>query len=124
MHKERHGRPQAQQKLEGVFAHSQKAVERLQSKTIWVMGDAFSSITSRDRLSITFIQHLGQNKSLGSKTSIEDEDVPAPGTLVNPENGKPLMLHFHFVAALLNDLYGIQVRSGCACAGPLSFHLV
>mmetsp|Transcript_20270 Transcript_20270/g.49747 ORF Transcript_20270/g.49747 Transcript_20270/m.49747 type:complete len:471 (-) Transcript_20270:135-1547(-) len=27
-------------------------------------------------------------------------------------------LHFNFVAALLNDLFGIQARGGCACAGP------
>ena len=27
-------------------------------------------------------------------------------------------LHHNFVAALLNDLFGIQVRAGCACAGP------
>ncbi len=28
------------------------------------------------------------------------------------------LLHSHFVASLLNDLFGIQVRSGCFCAGP------
>ena len=33
------------------------------------------------------------------------------------------MLHPNFVAALLNDLYGIQSRSGAACAGPLSYRL-
>ena len=27
-------------------------------------------------------------------------------------------LHHHFVCVLLNDLFGIQVRSGCSCAGP------
>eukprot|EP01032_Pedospumella_encystans_P022559 gene22559-25560_t len=29
-------------------------------------------------------------------------------------------LHFHFVAALLNDLFGVQCRGGCMCAGPFS----
>jgi selenocysteine lyase/cysteine desulfurase/CRP-like cAMP-binding protein len=28
------------------------------------------------------------------------------------------LLHSHFVAALLNDLFGIQARAGCFCAGP------
>jgi selenocysteine lyase/cysteine desulfurase len=28
------------------------------------------------------------------------------------------MLHSNFVVALLNDLFGIQARSGCFCAGP------
>ena len=27
-------------------------------------------------------------------------------------------LHYNFVCALLNDLFGIQSRGGCACAGP------
>jgi selenocysteine lyase/cysteine desulfurase/CRP-like cAMP-binding protein len=28
------------------------------------------------------------------------------------------MLHPHFVVAVLNDLFGIQARAGCFCAGP------
>jgi selenocysteine lyase/cysteine desulfurase len=27
-------------------------------------------------------------------------------------------LHHNFVVAVLNDLFGIQSRGGCACAGP------
>ena len=27
-------------------------------------------------------------------------------------------LHHNFVSSLLNDLFGIQARGGCACAGP------
>lgn len=34
-------------------------------------------------------------------------------------NASPgLYLHYNYVAALLNDLFGIQARGGCACAGP------
>lgn len=33
-------------------------------------------------------------------------------------------LHSNFVTALLNDLFGIQTRSGCACAGPYSQYLL
>ncbi|KAG8181059.1 hypothetical protein JTE90_014772 [Oedothorax gibbosus] len=35
-----------------------------------------------------------------------------------------LYLHHNFVCALLNDLYGIQTRSGCACAGPYALDLL
>lgn len=28
-----------------------------------------------------------------------------------------MYLHYDFVVALLNDLFGIQSRGGCACAG-------
>jgi selenocysteine lyase/cysteine desulfurase len=34
------------------------------------------------------------------------------------------MLHPNFVVALLNDLFGIQARSGCFCAGPYVHRLV
>jgi selenocysteine lyase/cysteine desulfurase len=33
-------------------------------------------------------------------------------------------LHHGFVAALLNDLLGIQARSGCSCAGPYGHRLL
>lgn len=33
-------------------------------------------------------------------------------------------LHHNFVAALLNDLLGIQARSGCSCAGPYGHRLL
>lgn len=34
------------------------------------------------------------------------------------------VLHHNLVAALLNDLFGIQARSGCACAGPFGHDLL
>jgi selenocysteine lyase/cysteine desulfurase len=34
------------------------------------------------------------------------------------------MLHPNFVVALLNDLFGIQARSGCFCAGPYIHRLI
>mgnify|MGYP000737151457 CR=1 FL=1 len=37
-------------------------------------------------------------------------------------DGKPL--HHGFVVALLNDLFGIQVRGGCSCAGPYGHKLL
>jgi selenocysteine lyase/cysteine desulfurase len=33
-------------------------------------------------------------------------------------------LHHNFVCALLNDLFGIQARGGCQCAGPYSMYLL
>ncbi|XP_013397397.1 uncharacterized protein LOC106164141 [Lingula anatina] len=49
--------------------------------------------------------------------------VPILSFLVlNPESGK--FLHHNFVSMLLNDLYGIQTRGGCACAGPYAQDLL
>lgn len=34
------------------------------------------------------------------------------------------LLHYGFVVALLNDLFGIQARGGCSCAGPYAHELL
>lgn len=36
--------------------------------------------------------------------------------IVHPQSNH--YLHHNFICALLNDLYGIQSRGGCSCAGP------
>ena len=35
-----------------------------------------------------------------------------------------LRLHHNFIVALLNDLFGIQARGGCSCAGPYGHKLL
>ena len=35
-----------------------------------------------------------------------------------------LLLHHNFLVAVLNDLFGIQARGGCACAGPYGHRLL
>ena len=40
----------------------------------------------------------------------------------HPDSG--FYLHHNFVCKLLNDLYGIQARGGCACAGPYAQDLL
>lgn len=44
-----------------------------------------------------------------------------PMLFYNPDTGR--FLHHDFVAMLMNDVFGIQVRSGCACAGPYGLDL-
>ncbi|KAJ4458295.1 putative aminotransferase class V-fold PLP-dependent enzyme [Paratrimastix pyriformis] len=49
--------------------------------------------------------------------------APSFTSLVSPLGG-PRYLHHNYVSTLLNDLFGIQVRSGCACAGPYGHRLL
>ena len=42
--------------------------------------------------------------------------------IMHPETS--LYLHHNFVCALLNDIFGIQARGGCACAGPYTESLL
>jgi len=47
-------------------------------------------------------------------------EVLAPAQDERPQNA----LHWGFVTTLLNDLFGIQCRGGCLCAGPYSQRLL
>jgi len=55
---------------------------------------------------------------LGSLTAIRLSIV---SFLVRHGDG---FLHHNFVVALLNDLFGIQARGGCSCAGPYGHRLL
>ncbi|CAL9084770.1 unnamed protein product [Musa textilis] len=52
---------------------------------------------------------------LGSATEARQ---PVVSFVVCPEGTRGRHLHCRFVTRLLNDLFGIQARGGCACAGP------
>lgn len=55
--------------------------------------------------------------------STADFPLSSPSTKkITSVRDKPL--HGAFVAKLLNDLFGIQARGGCACAGPYSHSLL
>lgn len=43
--------------------------------------------------------------------------LPIFSLLVNHEDSGRIV-HHNFISVLLNDLYGIHARGGCACAGP------
>ncbi|BFZ24449.1 hypothetical protein BsWGS_27488 [Bradybaena similaris] len=45
-----------------------------------------------------------------------------PLLFLNQQTGR--FLHHDFMAKMLNDVFGIQVRSGCACAGPYGMNLL
>ena len=36
--------------------------------------------------------------------------------ILHQESGR--LLHHNFICTILNDVFGIQSRGGCACAGP------
>ena len=42
----------------------------------------------------------------------------------HPDGTPERYLHHNYVVALLNDLFGIQARGGCSCAGPYGHRLL
>ncbi|KAG6721587.1 hypothetical protein I3842_03G118600 [Carya illinoinensis] len=104
----------------------EKALERLLlNQNICVLGN-----TSTKRQAIlSFLVYSTTNSSsaglkngcnIDSKESLEEQLYM--WREMGSKRDKPL--HGPFVVALLNDLFGIQARGGCACAGPYAHILL
>ncbi|XP_054819036.1 uncharacterized protein LOC129318334 [Prosopis cineraria] len=104
-----------------------RALERLlPNPNIRVLGN----LSAKRQAILSFLIYTTTNSSsLGGKNEGRDDDIKKEkeGQLnlwaesVN-KRGKPLT--GPFVATLLNDLFGIQARGGCACAGPYGHELL
>jgi selenocysteine lyase/cysteine desulfurase len=98
--------------------HSEIAMRRLASNpNVRVLGN-----TSVERLPIfSFLIYPPPVSNSNFKTADE------PGCcspFIRDVSRKRLPLHGRFVTRLLNDLFGIQARGGCACAGPYGHTLL
>ncbi|CAH0490865.1 unnamed protein product [Peronospora farinosa] len=82
------------------------------------------NISTLERRNVLRVREsLLQNKSivLLGRQDNEVEQIPVFSFLVRFGDR---FLHYNFVCALLNDLFGIQTRGGCQCAGPYASRLL
>ncbi|GJN13601.1 hypothetical protein PR202_gb00322 [Eleusine coracana subsp. coracana] len=93
------------------------AMKRLVSNpNIWVLGN-----TSVERLPIfSFLIYPPVKDSLYNNVV----DEPSLDRWLEDVKRKRQPLHGRFVTRLFNDLFGIQARGGCACAGPYGHTLL
>ena len=63
-----------------------------------------------------------QKPSIEILSNLEAERLSIVSFVVRAPSGR--YLHHNFVAAVLNDLFGIQSRGGCSCAGPYGHRLL
>ncbi|KAK3023161.1 hypothetical protein RJ639_043589 [Escallonia herrerae] len=100
----------------------QKALERLlPNENIWLLGN-----TSAPRQALISFLVYTTRCSSSDDTSTKDTTNRMRGLYLWQESGnkRHTTLHGPFVAKLLNDLFGIQARGGCACAGPYGHSLL
>ncbi|XP_037489255.1 probable cysteine desulfurase [Triticum dicoccoides] len=91
---------------------SEVAMERLaHNPNVRVLGN-----TSVHRLPI--FSFLIYPSVIVTKKPFDDFGEPSCDKSLETMRRKQLPLHGRFVTRLLNDLFGIQARGGCACAGP------
>ena len=104
----------------------EKALERLLlNQNIRILGNT----NSKRQAILSFIIYSTSNSSLsghknGSNT--DSREIRMERLYKWRETGNKIdkPLHGPFVAKLLNDLFGIQARGGCACAGPYGHTLL
>ncbi len=83
--------------------------ESVGSEVIMSREERLTRLAFREWAAVRELVVVGPDKSVSR--------LPIFSFLVqHPQSG--LFLHHNFVCALLNDLFGIQARGGCACAGP------
>ncbi|XP_042493082.1 uncharacterized protein LOC122072747 [Macadamia integrifolia] len=109
------------QNQEDVYINA--ALERLlPNPNIWVLGN---TKVKRQAILSFIIYSTVKSSSYDMETEIGAHRERS-GLNMWAESGhkrdKPL--HGPFVAKLLNDLFGIQARAGCACAAPYGHHLL
>jgi selenocysteine lyase/cysteine desulfurase len=68
------------------------------------------------------VERWSANPSLEILGNLEAERLSIVSFVVSRPGGR--YLHHNYVVALLNDLFGIQARGGCSCAGPYGHRLL
>jgi len=80
-------------------------------------------VSKEEQIAKTTLDFLKEIKNLHLLGSPFADRLPIFSFLIEHEP-TGLFLHYNFVSVLLNDLFGIQTRGGCACAGPYAQRLL
>jgi selenocysteine lyase/cysteine desulfurase len=100
-------------------------VESIRAGLVFQLKDAVGSETIEQleadfvRRAITALQEIAGVEILGS-TEVDRLSIVS-FTVRSPRGS---YLHHNFVVAVLSDLFGIQSRGGCSCAGPYGHRLL
>jgi selenocysteine lyase/cysteine desulfurase len=68
------------------------------------------------------VERWSTNRHIEILGNVEADRLSIVSFVVRHPGGR--YLHHNFVVALLNDLFGIQARGGCSCAGPYGHRLL
>jgi selenocysteine lyase/cysteine desulfurase len=100
-------------------------VESIRAGLVFQLKEAVGVDVIRDR-EVSFIERAirswEENENISILGDHEAERLSIVSFVVR--YGESRYLHHNFVVALLNDLFGIQSRGGCSCAGPYGHRLL
>jgi selenocysteine lyase/cysteine desulfurase len=99
-------------------------IESIRSGLVFKLKEAVgeAAIEEREESFVTrAIKEWSDNPNIGILGNKEAKRLSIVSFLIS-RDGR--WLHHNFVVALLNDLFGIQARGGCSCAGPYGHRLL
>jgi selenocysteine lyase/cysteine desulfurase len=100
-------------------------VESIRAGLVFQLKDAVGVACIREREE-SFIRRAVEswraNPRIEILGNLDAERLSIVSFVVRHEGGR--YLHHNFVVAVLNDLFGIQARGGCSCAGPYGHRLL
>lgn len=81
-----------------------------------------AEIRRRETAALVFVvQRLQQHRNVHILGDTRSARLPILSFMVE-HRGR--FLHWNYVSTLLSDLFGVQARGGCMCAGPYGHHLL
>jgi selenocysteine lyase/cysteine desulfurase len=100
-------------------------IESIRAGLVFQLKQAVGADTIREHeedLLRRAVESWRQHPSIEILGNLEAERLSIVSFVVRRPGGR--YLHHNFVVALLNDLFGIQSRGGCSCAGPYGHRLL
>jgi selenocysteine lyase/cysteine desulfurase len=99
-------------------------IESIRAGLVFQLKDAVGAEAIRER-EVDFIQRAIGSWSTNASIAILGNQAAWRLSIVSfIVRHRRAYLHHNFVVALLNDLFGIQSRGGCGCAGPYGHRLL
>ena len=99
-------------------------IDSIRAGLVFGLKDAVGTDYIQMRESDYISRAINQFKQQPDLYILGNTDVPRLGIVAFHVRCAGRVLHHNFVVALLNDLFGIQARGGCSCAGPYGHDLM
>jgi selenocysteine lyase/cysteine desulfurase len=100
-------------------------IESVRAGLVFQLKQAVGTATIRaaeERLLSRALAAWAEEPSIEILGNLDADRLSIVSFVVRTPSGR--FLHHNFVVALLNDLFGIQARGGCSCAGPYGHRLL
>ncbi|SDT42396.1 aminotransferase class V-fold PLP-dependent enzyme [Jiangella sp. DSM 45060] len=99
-------------------------VESIRAGLVFGLKDAVGTDLIQEREEALWRHALRRWRDVPQIDVLGNPDVPRLSIVSFRIRHGARFLHHNFVVALLNDLFGIQARGGCSCAGPYGHRLL